>query len=169
AGQCQAIVTYSNPAVADNCTGATVSCAPASGGAFPKGVTTVTCTATDSATVPNTATCTFTVTVVDNQNPTLSACPGNQTINTAAGQCQAIATYTNPTASDNCPGVGAVTCTPASGSSFPKGVTTVTCSVSDAAGRSASCNFTVTVVDNQAPTFPNGCPANQTVNNTPRL
>jgi hypothetical protein len=163
AGQCQATITYSNPAVADNCTGATASCTPASGGTFAKGVTTVTCTATDTATVPNTATCTFTVTVVDNQAPSLT-CPANVSVNTAVGQCQATATYTTPTATDNCPGT-TVSCTPASGGTFPKGVTTVTCTATDTATvpNTTTCSFTVTVVDNQPPTFLKGCPANQTL------
>src|SRR4029078_59260 len=63
AGNC-AIVTYPNPAIADNCPGATVVCSPSSGTCFPTGTTTVTCTATDAATVPNSSTCMFTVTVV---------------------------------------------------------------------------------------------------------
>lgn len=38
-----------------------------------------------------------------------------------------------------------MTCSPASGSSFPLGMTTVTCNVTDAAGNPASCSFVVTV------------------------
>jgi hypothetical protein len=38
-------------------------------------------------------------------------------------------------------------CNPPSGSCFPTGVTTVTCTASDAAGNIASCNFTVTTFD----------------------
>jgi hypothetical protein len=165
AGQCSAVVSYANPSVADNCPGATVTCTPASGGMFPKGATTVTCTATDTATVPNTATCTFTITVVDNQAPTFpSSCVANQTVNTAAGQCQATVTYASPTISDNCPGA-TVSCTPASGIAFQKGTTTVTCTATDTAAvpNTATCMFTITVVDNQPPTFPKGCPANQTL------
>jgi hypothetical protein len=58
------VVTYPAPTgVSDNCPGApTVVCSPASGFCFPIGTTTVTCSATDSG--GNTATCTFTVTVV---------------------------------------------------------------------------------------------------------
>src|SRR6185436_11468194 len=141
-GVCTALVTYTNPVVADNCTGATVNCTPASNTNFNKGVTTVTCTATDTATVPNTATCTFTVTVVDNQAPTFpSGCPASQTVNTAAGQCQATVTYTNPAVADNCSGA-TVSCSPASGSSFPKGTTTVACVATDTAAtpNTATCS-----------------------------
>src|SRR5262249_19002656 len=114
------------------------------------------------------ASCSFTVTVTDNQMPTLTGCPSNQTVNTATGTCSATVTYTAPTATDNCPGVGTVTCTPASGSTFQKGVTTVTCSVTDASSNTASCSFTVTVADHQNPTIT--CPGNITTNgNSPTV
>src|SRR5205085_8331814 len=70
-------------------------------------------------------------------------------------------TYTAPTVSDNCPGVGTPSCTPPSGSNFQKGTTTVNCSVTDAAGNSNSCAFTVTVNDTQNPTV--NCPANVSI------
>jgi hypothetical protein len=43
------------------------------------------------------------------------------------------------------------TCTPASGSTFPIGVTTVTCTAADAAGNTATKSFTVTIADDPAP------------------
>ncbi|MBS1791963.1 MAG: HYR domain-containing protein [Acidobacteria bacterium] len=157
AGQCSAVATYTTPTPTDNCPGATASCVPASGSTFQKGVTTVTCTATDASN--NTASCTFTVTVNDTQNPSIT-CPANISLNTAPGLCSAVATYTTPTPTDNCPGATAA-CVPASGSTFQKGVTTVTCTATDASNNTASCTFTVTVTDNQNPTIT--CPANQTV------
>jgi hypothetical protein len=139
-GSCSSNVTFS-ASVADNCSGATVTCAPASGSAFATGVTTVTCTATDAA--GNTNACSFTVTVADNQPPTLT-CPANLTVTTPPS----VSTNLSYTAlsTDNC---GAVTpsCLPASGSLFGKGTTTVTCTVTDAAGNPATCSFTVTVND----------------------
>ncbi|MFY7971085.1 MAG: HYR domain-containing protein, partial [Flavobacteriales bacterium] len=51
---------------------------------------------------------------------------------------------------------------PASGSSFPVGVTTVTHSATDVSGNISTCNFTVTVNDNINPTIT--CPANITAN-----
>jgi hypothetical protein len=105
-------------------------------------------------------TCTFTVTVNDTQPPTIT-CPANVTQSNDTNQCGAVVNYPSPTASDNCPGVGAPTCAPASGSFFPVGTTTVTCNVSDASGNTASCSFTVTVNDTQPPTIT--CPANQTI------
>src|SRR5262249_20205341 len=114
-------------------------------------------------------TCSFTVTVNDNQPPVLMNCPTNITKNTDPNLCTAVTTYTNPTATDNCPGVGTPVCTPASGTAFPKGVTTVTCTVSDAATppNTASCSFTVTVNDTQPPAMT--CPANITKSTDPNL
>lgn len=71
-GQCGAVVNFT-PAATDNCPGVTVSSVPASGSVFPIGTTTVNVTATDAA--GNTATCSFTVTVSDTENPTFSS-PG---------------------------------------------------------------------------------------------
>ena len=53
-------------------------------------------------------------------------------------------TYVPPTATD---AVGVVTqgCVPASGSTFPVGTTTVTCTATDAASHSAVVTFTITV------------------------
>lgn len=155
-GQCASVVSYTTPTASDNCTGATVGCSPASGTTFQKGVTTVTCTATDAS--KNTASCSFTVTVNDNQAPAVT-CPANVTTNTASGQCSAAVSYTTPSANDNCPGAS-VSCVPASGTTFQKGVTTVTCTATDASNNTASCSFTVTVNDNQSPSIT--CPANQT-------
>jgi uncharacterized repeat protein (TIGR01451 family) len=153
---CTAVVTYATPSGSDNCTlpPNPVTCAPASGTTFQKGTTTVTCTVTDAAS--HTGQCSFTVTVNDTQKPAIT-CPGNVTVSNTSGQCTAVATFTLPTVSDNCAGVGTPTCAPASGSTFQAGLTTVTCTVSDASGNQQSCAFTVTVNDTQAPTLT--CPA----------
>lgn len=115
-----------------------------------KGANTVTLTVTDGS--GNSASCQTTVTVVDLIPPTI-ICPGNITKNNDPGQCSAVVTYANATAVDNCSGVGTPVCTPASGSTFLKGTTTVTCTVSDASGNPSSCMFTVTVNDTQPPTI----------------
>jgi hypothetical protein len=112
-----------------------------------------------------TATCSFTVTVTDNQAPTIS-CPANITVDATTGQCGTIVNYTTPVGVDNCPGAGtARTAGLASGATFPVGTTTVTHVVTAANGATASCSFTVTVVDNQLPTIV--CPSNITVNAAP--
>jgi hypothetical protein len=58
-----------------------------------------------------------------------------------------------------------VVCAAASGTSFPVGTSTVTCTATDACMNNTSCTFSVTVVDNQPPAIV--CPTNITVNSTP--
>src|SRR5262249_59807670 len=62
--------------------------------------------------------------------------------------CTAVVNYPIATATDNCPGIGAVSCVPATGTAFAKGVTTVTCTVSDAAPppNTSSSSFTITTI-----------------------
>ena len=62
------VVNYSAPTTSGGCAPVTVVCNPPSGSTFPVGTTVVTCTATDGQS--NTATCTFTVTVVKFQSIT---------------------------------------------------------------------------------------------------
>jgi hypothetical protein len=131
-------VTYTAPVVGGFCQ--TVTCTPASGAFFPVGVTTVTCVSTGN--VNGTVTTSFTVTVNDTQPPAIT-CPANQFVG-ATGNT-AVVNYPAPAVSDNCPGVQAPVCAPASGSAFPVGVTTVTCTTKDAANNTASCSFQVTV------------------------
>ena len=95
--------------------------------------------------------CAFTVTVNDTQPPSIT-CPANMTavtnqVCTAPGgaTCQVV-TFPAPIAADNCPGV-VVVCNPPSGSCFPTGTTTVTCTATDASGNTATCSFTVTTFD----------------------
>jgi|GEM_PF-1074431 len=90
-------------------------------------------------------------------SPCTLTCPSNITVNNDPNQCGAIVNFT-PTTTGSC---GTVTATPASGSFFPVGTTTVT--VTSSAG--PTCTFTVTVNDTQAPTAT--CPANITVSNDP--
>lgn len=133
--QCGAVVNFQPPTSTGSC--GTITCSPSSGSFFPVGTTTVTCTATGD-------TCSFTVTVVDTQPPSIT-CPSNVTaVTPIPGGSGAIVTFPPPTASDNCPGV-TVACVPPSGSTFPIGTTTVTCTATDASGNTATCSFTVTV------------------------
>ena len=113
-----------------------------SGSTFPMGSTTVTCSAVDGA--GNTSgQQSFTVTVRDNTAPVLTV-PSNITIGATSG-AGSVVTFL-ATATDAVTAAPTVTCTPPSGSTFPIGTTTVTCTATDGSGNtSASQSFTVTV------------------------
>ena len=141
-----------------------------SGSAFNIGTTTVSIAATTNCGATNTS---FTVTVVDNQLPTITA-GSNQTFSTLAGAttCSRPVTLTSPVATDNAPGVqiayvltGATTGTGTSinNVSFNVGTTTVTWRATDASGNFATTVQLVTVVDATVPTMTN-LPANISVN-----
>ena len=122
--------------------GPAVTCAPASGTTFPLGTTSVTCNASDAA--GNTSAGSFDVVVRDTTDPVLGGVPGDKSV-TTANPSGASVSWSAPTAHDSVSGNLAVTCSPASGSTFPVGTTTVNCSASDDAGNSASASFQVTV------------------------
>ena len=126
----------------------TVECNPESGTTFALGTTTVECSATDVA--GNTAAGSFSVTVEDTTPPTLTL-PVDITAE-ATGPSGAMVTFT-ASASDLVDGPTDVECTPASGSTFALGATTVNCSSMDVAGNIATGSFTVTVEDTTAPTL----------------
>ncbi len=178
-GECFATIATTNPEPFDNCgiasltwamTGATIATSPGTGlnfigtYSFNVGTTHVVYTLTDNSVPPQTATCTFDVTVTDNIPPTIT-CPGNQTRSTDLNVC----TYTtqgsefNPTVTDNCTTytlsnnlTGGPTL---AGYVFPIGTTTVQWVVIDAGGNSRQCSFVVTIEDNQAPAITTCAPA----------
>jgi len=143
-GATTAVISYSAGA-ADAGSPVPVSCSPASGASFPLGTTHVSCSATDGA--GNTSTGGFDVTVADTTPPKLSL-PGNITAG-VNGASTKVVTF-SATASDGSIALTA-SCAPASGSGFPLGTTTVSCSATDAAGNSTSGTFTVTVQDTTPP------------------
>ncbi len=138
-----AMVTYSASATGNE---VPVACNPASGSTFPLGTTTVVCTATDE--VGNTGSASFRVTVQDTTPPVLSL-PADIVLE-ATGPSGAVATFA-ATAFDAVDGVLTPTCSSASGSTFPLGTTTVTCTATDANGNTGSASFHVTVVDTTPP------------------
>ncbi len=103
-----------------------------------------------------------------------STCPTNQTANVAINSCSAIKNYTAITAGSPTPTltyaftgatIGSGT-NSGSGSTFNKGVTNVALTATNACGTS-TCNFTVMVVDAQAPTVV--CPSNVSVGTATNL
>ena len=92
------------------------------------------------------------------QNPTHAyTAAGSYTVSLTAtnapGQCATNVTFL-VTASDACTNIVSVTSTPASGSSFPLGVTAVACSATDVAGNVGTASFTVTVTQTTPPPPP---------------
>ncbi len=152
-------VTYTAPTANDAVYGSVdVECTPASGTTFALGTTEVTCTATDGSgneAVPTT----FNVKVQDTTAPVIAS--HDPVTEEATGPDGANVTYTSPGTTDAVDGNGTANCTPASGSKFALGDTTVTCTATDAAGNEAtSTTFKVTVEDTTPPEL--NLPANIT-------
>ncbi len=100
-------------------------------------------------------------TLVDDQYPDI-ICPSDVTVNNDPGECGAVVTYVVPEGTDNCPGASIVqTAGLGSGAFFPEGTTTETYTVTDTTGNTASCSFTVTINDAEAPDIT--CPADVTL------
>lgn len=138
----------------------TVTQSPAAGTLVGMGPHNVTLTATDGA--GNDATCVAVITVTDQTAPQITTCPGDQTI-AANANCQApIPSLTGGVvANDNCTPSGSLTITqsPAAGVLVGLGPTVVTISVQDTALNTSTCDVTITVADQTAPTLV-GCPTN---------
>ena len=146
--------TLGTATVSDNCDPTVIRSGVPAGNIFPVGDTTITYTAKADISVFRTQI----VTVVDNTPPVVTP-PAVVTLNTGTGATSCGVTVSNldatfgtGSASDNCPGVGAVTRSgvPA-GNVFPVGQTTLTYSATDAHGNTSSATQVVTVVDNTPP------------------
>ncbi len=147
-GPAGAAVNYDPATAVDSLDGPeTATCAPASGSTFPLGHTSVLCSASDAA--GNLGTASFDVYVPDTTAPQVTV-PDNMIVE-ATGPSGAVVTYPDATAVDLVDGPRPATCTPASGSTFPLGQTTVTCSATDTAGNTGSSTFQVLVRDTTAP------------------
>ena len=145
------------------------------------GENTVTLTVSDAS--GNSATCTAIVTVNDTDAPVLSCTSGtSNTSDDGTGDCTSLSPSNNGSfdIADNCSGslnvevifTGAITQTLSlnipQGSeyvfneAYPVGITTHVVTVTDTSGNSASCTYTTTVLDDEAPTWVNP-PADLTV------
>ncbi|MFN9799772.1 MAG: HYR domain-containing protein, partial [Bacteroidota bacterium] len=150
-GACGAVVDYALPVGIDNCADAqTIQLAGiAPGGLFPVGTTVNTFEVTDAS--GNTATCSFNVTVVDNEQPVFE-CPEDLVIPNDPGLCGAVLTFTDPVVTENCGTVTIIqTAGPSSGSEFPVGVTILGFQATDSNGNVSNCSYTVTVNDTEFP------------------
>jgi HYR domain-containing protein len=120
----------------------TPTCSPAPGTLLGLGLTTVSCSVTDSG--GRSANGTFAVTVVDTTSPVLSAMPDDLAVVT--GDPAGITlTYAQPSASDLVDATPSVACAPSSGSQFGPGSTTVVCTATDDSGNSSTASFVVNV------------------------
>jgi predicted outer membrane repeat protein len=136
-------VTYGAEVSASDARDGTVStaCSPPSGSTFPIGTTTVTCRAQDSA--GNEGSASFRIVIVDTTGPAISV--PSTVSSPATGPAGAIVTF-SVSATDLVSGPATVVCTPASGSTFAIGQTTVTCRATDASANQASRTFIVRVL-----------------------
>jgi hypothetical protein len=162
-----AVATWTAPTATDNCTTPSVTSNFSSGASFPVGSTTVIYTARDAKN--NTAECRFNIVVVfidtcasDTTRPVFRNCPVNISLTTTGAN--AVATWTPPTATDNCT-TPSVISNFSSGQTFPIGTTTVIYTARDARNNTSECRFNVVVNfvdtclnDTIRPVFRN-CPA----------
>ncbi len=124
---------WSGPCGSSSTAAATFTC--------PLGASTMTLVVSDGR--GGSASASLTITVRDTTPPAL-ALPANITV-TATSAAGAVVTY-SATAIDLVSGAIAPACSPASGSTFPIGATTVDCTATDAAGNAASGSFKITVL-----------------------
>jgi hypothetical protein len=192
---CLSIVNTPNPVFNGNCnvnkltwvmTGATTGLSPSSGinyvglRTFNTGVTTITYTA--SGAFGYTASCSFTVTIVDNFNPII-LCPSNITQTATGNNCSRSINVPNPITFDNCSVAklawvmtGATTSSsPSTGINyvgtkiFNVGLTTITYTVADAANNATTCSFTVRVNGSSNCNSPQGSVVNNQKNSTQEI
>lgn len=123
-----------------------VTCTPVSGSTFPIARTRVTCTASDLS--DNVASRGFNVTVKDTTAPVMTL----PTVLTAEANTPegAVVTF-DVAAHDLVDGSRPVECTPASGSTFPRGATTVSCASSDTRNNTTTKTFEVNVSNGPLP------------------
>ncbi|MGS2725039.1 HYR domain-containing protein [Psychroserpens sp. BH13MA-6] len=149
-------VNWTEPVVTDDCPNPSISVSSSpttglnNGSVFPIGTTTVTYTVTDGS--GNAVDCSFDV-IVQGLAPEIE-CPENITVNTDANTCGAFVNFeaTDPV------GIPASTITYSiePGSVFGLGTVTVSATATNSVG-SSSCEFDVTVIDNESPII-SGCP-----------
>jgi hypothetical protein len=123
--------------------------------------TTLTYTVSDDAN--NTTTCSFTVTVFENNPPQIVTCPVSPILVDANALCQANAFWTTPTFKDTCGQTASLIITNDfdSGGLFDLGTTTVSYTAKDLSGNQTTCSFDVVVRDVTPPTMT--CPSDTVI------
>lgn len=134
------------------------------GATFPVGTTAVVWTAIDAA--GNTSTCTINITIQDNQSPVFVNCPTNFTYSIGVdSNCTDGTSWPTPVAQDNCSVTVTQTSGPTTGTSLTLGDHVIQYTATDASGNTATCSFTITVINSALPSM--NCPNNLTVNADP--
>jgi hypothetical protein len=118
------------------------SCSLPSGSIFPIGTTTVTCTATDNG---KSVTKSFKIVVRDTTPPLLTFPANNLVAKAESRMTTAVSYSTHVLASDNVDGKVTPVCSPPSGSIFPIGTSTVTCTATDRHSNSATGSFDIAI------------------------
>ncbi|MFM7402393.1 MAG: HYR domain-containing protein, partial [Bacteroidota bacterium] len=152
-GTCGAQVMITTPVATDNCGTATVvrTGGLAENAVFPVGTTVQIYRATDLG--MNTSVCSFSVTISDTQAP-VAVCSSPLVALNAQGTGSLLPAALNNGSSDNCTASGQLVFTSNGNLSFTCaniGTNTVTLTVTDAAGNTATCTSVITVADLTAP------------------
>lgn len=132
----------------DNCSVSNLQVSTSSFTCNDVGANSVTVTATDGS--GNTSTCTSTVTINDSVAP-VASCQGATFALDAQGNATASTTNINNGSSDNC-AIDTMTLSQTAFDCSHLGNNTVTLTVTDTDGNTATCNATVTIADQTAPT-----------------
>ncbi|HIC24072.1 MAG TPA: HYR domain-containing protein, partial [Planctomycetes bacterium] len=111
----------------------------------------------------DTAVCSACIIVTDEGAPEILDMPADMTLSNDAGLCQAVATWSEPTAIDDY-GLADLTSDYSPGDSFAVGATIVTYTATDLAGNTSSSSFTITVEDTEAPALA-GMPSDMVIAN----
>lgn len=133
--------------------------------AFEKGTSTVTYFVSDG--VGNKNTCSFNVTVADDDKPYFADCPTMIMVSNDPDKCSAKVNWDIPHAFDNCTAVVSVAASGSNqytpGSIVPVGTFSITYTATDADGNTATCTFQIMVIDTQEPEILVGKPQNTTI------
>ena len=156
-GNGAAVVDPGDASGSDLCAGVTLSDpGPAS---YSLGTTAVAFAATDDA--GNVSSCSTTVSVQDTTPPSI-ACPSSAVLTSqTVGHVCAASLVVQPSTTDVCDPGASSSCTAGSLSLSSPGVSNASCTATDSAGNVASCDSTLSLVDNTPPAVE--CPAPQTL------
>ena len=120
-GICGATISWTIPTATDNCEVTSFSADQVPDDFYAVGITTVTYTAMDAE--GNMSAASFTITITDDEDPSISDMPADISANNDTGNCSSIVTWDAPSADDNC-GISTLTSDHDSGDAFPVGTTT---------------------------------------------